>query len=85
MGANNQNTRLVQALEVEEALKLRGFTASCGPTGAVVIDRWNHVRGVWNFHDSSYYWTPAGYNEPTIRVDTHEEAVAYSLNVVSKT
>lgn len=85
MGANDQNTRLMIALETQESLKLKGFTASCGPTGAVVIDRWNHVRGVWHYHIKSYYWTPAGYNEPTVRVDTHEEAVAYTLNVVAKT
>ena len=85
MGANDQNTRLMLALEAEESLKLRGFTASCGPTGAVVVDRWNHVRGVWHFHAGSYYWTPAGNNEPTLRVGAHDEALAYTLNVISKT
>ena len=47
MGANTQNTELMQALQAGNDLKIRGFTAVCGPTGGVVIDRWNHVRGVW--------------------------------------
>jgi len=84
MGANEQNSLLMQALEAEEALKLRGFTASCGPTGAVVVDRWGHVRGVWHFHNGNYFWTPAGNNQPTLRVQSHDEALAYTLNVVSK-
>lgn len=84
MGANENNIKLKEALEAEEALKLRGFTASCGPTGAVVVDRWNHVRGVWHFHLHSFFWTPAGYNEPTYRTSTLEDAIAYSLTEISK-
>lgn len=85
MGANEQNSLLMQRLEEVEALKSRGFTACCGPTGGVVVDRWSHVRGVWHFHIHSYFWTPAGYNEPTYRVSTLEEAVAYTLATISKT
>lgn len=85
MGANEHNARLMQALEVDGGFKRRGFTASCGPTGGIVVDHWNHVRGVWHFHLTSYFWTPAGSNEPSIRVDTREEAIAYTLNVVAKT
>lgn len=84
MGANEQNSRLMQALEAEDALKLRGFAASCGPTGAVVVDRWNHVRGVWHFHDGAYFWTPAANNQPTLRLQSQEEALTYTLNVISK-
>lgn len=85
MGANEHNTILKDALEAEESLKLRGFTASCGPTGAVVVDRWNHVRGVWHFHLHSYFWTPAGYNEPTYRTESLEGAVRFTLVTISKT
>lgn len=85
MGANEHNVKLMDALEAEEALKLRGFTASCGPTGAVVVDRWSHVRGVWHFHTHSYFWTPAGNNEPTYRTSTLEGALAYTLSDISKT
>ncbi len=84
MGANQQNMALKEALEAQEALKLRGFTASCGPTGAVVIDRWSHVRGVWHFHVHSYLWTPSGYSEPTYRTGSIEAAVQYTLETISR-
>lgn len=85
MGANVENTRLMEALEVEESLKLRGFTAACGPTGSVVLDRWNHVRGVWHFAGQNYFWTPAGYNEPTFRCGSLDGAVQHTLEVLAKT
>jgi hypothetical protein len=85
MGENVQNTDLKDALEALEMLKLRGFTAACGPTGSVVLDRWNHVRGVWHFHGGHYFWTDAGYSQPSFRVETLQSAVEYTLNVISKT
>lgn len=85
MGANEYNTQLKDALEAVPALKERGFSASCGPTGAVVVDRWNHVRGVWHFHVHSFFWTPAGYNEPTYRCSALEEALDYTRDIISKT
>jgi hypothetical protein len=84
MGESLQNTELMVALEAQETLKLRGFTASCGPTGSVVVDRWNHVRGVWHFHGGNYFWTDAGYSQPSFRVNTLEGAVEHTLNVISK-
>ena len=84
MGANQQSTALREALEAHETLKLRGFTASCGPTGGVVIDRWSHVRGVWHFHVHSYFWTPAGYSEPIFRTELLEDAIAYTLDTISR-
>ena len=85
MGANVQNHELMRALEAEESLKLRGFTAACGPTGSVVLDRWNHVRGVWHFAGQHYFWTPAGYTEPTYRCSTQAAAVQHTLEVLAKT
>lgn len=85
MGANEQNAALKELLERQEVLRLRGFTIACGPTGDVVVDRWNHVRGVWHFRDANFHWTPVGNNEPTHRVETLEQALAYSLEVISKT
>ena len=84
MGANQQSSELMKVLDAEEGLKLRGFTASCGPTGGVIIDRWNHVRGVWHFHEGNFYWTPAGYNEPIFRTDDIRRARQYSLEVICK-
>jgi hypothetical protein len=84
MGANDESTELMTLLEAEEALKLRGFTASCGPTGGVVIDRWHHVRGVWHYHAGNYYWTPAGNNEPVYRTDDIRQAIRYAHDFIFK-
>lgn len=84
MGANEQSSELMRMLDAEEALKLRGFKASCGPTGGVIIDRWNHVRGVWHFHEGNFYWTPAGYNEPIYRTEDILRARQYSIEVICK-
>lgn len=84
MGANRQNSELMEALEADEGLKLRGFTASCGPTGAVVVDRWNHVRGVWHYHAGHYFWTDAGSTQPGFRTDSAESALQHTQQVISK-
>ncbi len=84
MGANLENKRLMEALERDETLKARGFTAACGPTGSVVFDRWNHVRGVWHFAGNHYFWTPAGYTEPTYRCSTLDPALQHTLEVLAK-
>lgn len=85
MGANVQNSELMEVLEGHETLKLRGFTAACGPTGAVVVDRWNHVRGVWHYHAGHYFWTDAGYSQPSFRADTIDLAIDHTVNVIAKT
>jgi hypothetical protein len=84
MGANTQNAALMQTLEAQETLKLRGFTATCGPTGSVVLDRWNHVRGFWSFYDGHYFWTDASSTQPSFRIETAAGAIEYTLNVISK-
>ena len=84
MGANTQNLALMQTLEEQEALKLRGFTATCGPTGSVVLDRWNHVRGFWDFHEGQYFWTDAGSTQPSYRVENIAGALEYTMGVLSK-
>lgn len=85
MGANEPSVELLHRLNGLETMKLRGFTMSCGPTGGVVIDRWNHVRGVWHFHLGNFYWTAAGNNEPVYRTVSIDDAVAYTLDVIGKT
>lgn len=84
MGANTENTKLMEELEADETLKTRGYTAACGPTGGVVLDRWNHVRGLWHYVQGHYFWTPAGYNAPTFCCTTHEEALRHTLETISK-
>ena len=73
---------LADRLEAQEALKLRGYTATALPEGGVLIDRWGHARGLWHFSPKGFSWTPAGYNEPVCRVDDVEEAVRHTLLVL---
>lgn len=84
MGANDQSKELTQRLAADEPLRLRGFTFSCGPTGGVVVDRWNHVRGVWHYHEGNFYWMPAGYNEPSYRTADIEQALTHTHNVICR-
>ena len=84
MGGNAQSIELASLLDREEVFKLRGFSSECGPTGGVVVDRWGHVRGVWNFTGKSFFWTPAGYNEPIYRTESMDEAVHYTVNIAGK-
>ena len=84
MGANSQNTDLMLALSADASLVARGFTFTCGPTGGVVIDRWSHVRGVWHFHQHNYFWIDAGYNEPSFRTGSLQEAIAHTHAVITK-
>ena len=71
-------------LEADQGLKVRGFTAACGPTGGVVVDRWSHVRGVWHFHENNYFWIPAGYGEPSFRCESQMDAITYTVTVIAK-
>ncbi len=84
MGEVVQCVALMEALQAQEVLTLRGFTAACGSTGSVVVDRWNHVRGVWDFRNGVYYWTDAGYSQPSFRAESLEGAVAQTLRMVAK-
>jgi len=84
MGGNAQNTELRETLEAQEILNLRGFKVSCGQTGSVVLERWNHVRGVWHYHAGTYFWTDAGYSQPGFGADSLERAIEYTINVISK-
>lgn len=83
MCQNIQNIELKDALEAQETLKSRGFTSSCGRTGAVVVDRWKHVRGIWHYHNGYYFWTDAGYSQPSFRAESLESSVSYTLKVIA--
>lgn len=83
MGASAETTQLVEALEAQERLKMRGFTASCGEVHSVVVDRWGHMRGVWQIHNGRYFWTSGASSQPAHSVATIEEAVTYTLTVIA--
>lgn len=83
MGASAETMQLMEALEAQQLLKLRGFTASYGQTGSVVVDRWGHVRGLWHIYNGQYFWTGGASSQPTHSVASMDEAIAYTLSVIA--
>lgn len=83
MGGSPEHVMLLDALERQEDLSRRGFTTTCGPTGSLVVDFLNHVRGFWDFHAGHYFWTEAGSTQPSYRADTIDKAVEYTLKICS--
>lgn len=83
MAANAQNIALLRTLEAQKVFKLRGFTASVGPAGSVVIDRWGHMRGLWHFNKGQYFWTGGASSQPTLSKETLDEAVNHTLTTIA--
>ena len=44
-----ENRRLLGLLNRNEMLKTRGYSFSCASAGGIVIDRYGHVHGIWDF------------------------------------
>lgn len=82
MTSKQQEEALSALLEMQEALKLKGYTVTALDEGGVLIDRWGHVKGIWQMHPQGFSWTPAGYNESLCRVDDIEEAMRYTLTAL---
>lgn len=83
MDASVQASALKDALEAQETLKLRGFNAACGAKSSVVIDRWGHMRGVWQIYNGEYFWTNGASSQPSFRTANLDEAIAHTLTVIS--
>ena len=83
MSASAEATQLKEALEGQEQLKLRGFSAACGDDNSVVIDRWGHCRGVWRIHNGQYFWIGGASSQPSHCAATLGDAVAYTLTVIA--
>jgi hypothetical protein len=76
---------LLEALQNDEEFQSRGFTASFGPSGGVVVTRAQHFRGIWNGKANKYVWTGAGYSESSFSTSSLPEAVNYTLSEVLRT
>lgn len=81
MGGHPEHVMLLEALERHEGLRRSGFMTTFGPTGSVVIDLWNHVRGFWDYHHGHFFWTEAGSRQPSYRTDSIDHAVAHTLKI----
>lgn len=83
MSASAETIQLLEALEAQETLKLRGFTASCGDASTVVVDRWGHMRGLWRVRNGVYFWIGGASSQPAHSVTNVEDAVAYTLRAIA--
>jgi hypothetical protein len=79
-----QTWRLFGLLRQNEVLRTRGFSFSCSPDGGIVIDRWGHVRGIWDFDGRSYTWVTPGNSEPLFRTDDAASAVNYTVVTLAR-
>jgi hypothetical protein len=79
-----QTWRLFGLLRQNETLKMRGFSLSQGQDGGIVIDRWGHVRGIWDFDGDFYTWVTPGSSEPIFRTSDPKSAVDYTVVTLSQ-
>ena len=74
-----ENRRLLGLLSRNEMLKMRGFSFSSAQAGGIVMDRFGHVHGIWDFDGRSYTWQSPGSTEPKFRTENAKSAVLYTL------
>jgi hypothetical protein len=74
-----RTSQLLGLLSRNEALRSKGFSMRCTPSGDIVIDRWGHVRGIWGFDGASFLWVSPGSSEPAFRTGNAESAVLYTV------
>lgn len=74
-----ENRRLLGLLSNNDMLRTRGFSFSCAPTGGIVIDRFGHVHGIWDFDGRAYAWQSPGSTEPKFKPEDAKSAVLYTL------
>jgi hypothetical protein len=81
MGTRNQAMQtLLSALEQEVLLQDHGFRVEMGPTKGVVVERANHVWGIWHYYKKCFFWTAAGYTQPIFKTKDVDAALAYMLD-----
>jgi hypothetical protein len=78
-----QTWRLFGLLRRNETLRTQGFSLSCAD-GGIVIDRWGHVRGIWDFDGQSYTWVTPGSTEPIFKTADAKSAVRYTVVTLAR-
>lgn len=73
--------QLIRSLQAEPELTKRGCSIVATNDG-VTITRPGRNRGMWTWQDGAFTYTPHGFSEPTVEVETVAEAVQYTLNVI---
>lgn len=75
MSAVIMEGQLAAALRSDQLLCQRHCQVADDAAGGVAITRRGHHIGLWRWHGGQFDFTPAGYGEPTIEVETVAEAV----------
>ena len=70
--------QLLAELQADGALLQQGCTADRTAPNGVRIDRRGHHVGIWHWRQGVFAFTPAGYGESTIEVETVAEAVLFT-------
>ena len=55
-----ENRRLLGLLEPQQDAEDEGLFVRLAPAGGIVIDRFGHVHGIWDFDGRSYTWLSPG-------------------------
>jgi hypothetical protein len=79
MGDQELERLLLERLTSHPVLCAKGYTADLDAIGSVVVQRGEHVRGIWRSVLGVLEWTPAGYNRPLFQVADVETAVRHTL------
>ena len=74
-----QENHLLGLLQRNDALKARGFSLNRTQTDSIVIDRFGHVHGIWEFDGRQYAWLSPCSTVPIFRTDSPSAAVVYTL------
>lgn len=75
----SRTLQLLDLLSRNESLKSKGFSMRFTPSGDIVVDRWGHVHGIWDFDGASFLWVSPGSSEPVFRTGNAETAVLYTV------
>jgi hypothetical protein len=79
MGDQELERLLLEQLTSHPVLREKGYAADLDAIGSVVVQRGEHVRGIWRSVLGVLEWTPAGYNRPLFQVADVEAAVRHTL------
>jgi hypothetical protein len=74
-----QDNHLLGLLQRNEVLKSKGYSLSSTRKESIVIDRFGHVHGIWEFDGRHYAWLSPCSTEPIFRTDSPSAAVVYTL------
>jgi hypothetical protein len=79
MGDHELERLLLKELTRHPLLGAKGYSAQLDTIGSIVVQRGEHVRGIWRSVLGVLEWTPAGYNRPLFQVANVEAAVWHTL------